>query len=244
MDKVCEDKIQPFIDKSYSELAEYVKAFAQKMQMKREGLSDKGIWTAKKRYILNVYNNEGVQYAEPHMKVMGLEMIKSSTPSAIREKMKESIKIMLMGNEPDMHDFIAKFREDFKNLPPEEISFPRGCNGLSKYYDAVTMYKSGTPIHVKGAILYNYHLKEMGLEKKYPLIQEGEKLKFTYLKTPNPFKDTVISYPSRLPTEFGLDKYINYDVQFEKAFLEPIKIILNCLKWNTEKISTLEDFFS
>ena len=244
MDKVCENKIQPFIDDSYQELADYVKAYAQKMQMKREGLSNKGIWTAKKRYILNVYNNEGVQYAEPHMKVMGLEMIKSSTPSAIREKMRESIKIMLMGDEPDMHDFIAKFREDFKNLPPEEISFPRGCNGLSKYYDAVTMYKSGTPIHVKGAILYNYHLKEMGLEKKYPLIQEGEKLKFTYLKTPNPFKDTVISYPSRLPTEFGLDKYINYDVQFDKAFLEPIKIILNCLKWNTEKISTLEDFFS
>ncbi len=149
MDKVCEDKIQPFIDKSYGELADYVKAYSQKMQMKREGLSNKGVWTAKKRYILNVYNNEGVQYKEPQMKVMGLEMIKSSTPSAIREKMKDAIKLMMTGTENDVQNFIANFREEFKRLPPEEISFPRGLNGLNTYSDSVTLYKKGTPIHVK-----------------------------------------------------------------------------------------------
>lgn len=244
MDRICEDKLQPFIDKSYQELAEYVCAYAQKMEMKREGLSDKGIWTAKKRYILNVYNNEGVQYKEPQMKVMGLEMIKSSTPMAIREKMKESIQIMLRGTESDIHKFINKFREDFKKLPAEEISFPRGINGLAKYSDAATLYKLGTPIHVKGAILYNNFLRQNNLTKKYPLIQEGEKIKFTYLKMPNHFKDTVISYPSRLPKELGLQDYIDYDMQFDKAFLEPIKIILDCMGWTTEKVSTLEDFFS
>jgi hypothetical protein len=243
MDKICEDKIQPFIDKSYQELAEYVKAYAQKMEMKREGLSDKGIWTAKKRYILNVYNNEGVAYKEPQMKVMGLEMIKSSTPSAIREKMKESIKLMVNGTEQDIHTFIANFREEFKKLPPEEISFPRGINGLNKYSDATTLYKSGTPIHVKGAILYNKFLNDNDLTKVYPLIKEGEKIKFAYLKMPNHFKDTVISYPSRLPKEMGLDAYIDYDMQFDKAFLEPIKVILNCMEWSTEKVYTLEDFF-
>ena len=243
MDKICNDKIEPFIDKSYKELAAYVKAYAQKMQMKREGLSDKGIWTAKKRYILNVYNNEGVQYNEPQMKVMGLEMIKSSTPSAIREKMKEAVSIMVKGTETDIHDFIRDFREEFKKLPAEEISFPRGLNGLAKYSDAATLYKLGTPIHVKGAILYNHYLKQKNLTKKYPLIQEGEKIKFTYLKMPNPFKDTVISYPSRLPKEFELQEYIDYDMQFDKAFLEPIKVILDCMGWTTEKVSTLEDFF-
>ena len=244
MDRICEDKIQPFIDKSYQELAEYVRAYSQKMEMKREGLSDKGIWTAKKRYILNVYNNEGVQYNEPDMKVMGLEMVKSSTPFVIRTKMKEAIKIMINGTENDMHNFIADFREEFKNLPPEEISSPRGCNGLAKYYDASSFYKLGTPIHVKGAILYNYYLKEKDLTKKYPLIQEGEKLKYSYLKMPNPFKDTVISFPGRLPKEFGLHDYIDYDTQFEKAFVEPIKVILNCMGWKTEKVSSLEDFFN
>ena len=244
MDKICKDKLEPYIETSYGELAEYVHAYDQKMQMKREGLSDKGIWTAKKRYILNVYNNEGVQYNEPKMKVMGLEMIKSSTPSAIREKMKLAISLMVNGTQDDIHNFITEFRKEFKTLPVEEISFPRGLNGLNNYSDAATLYKKGTPIHVKGAILYNHNLKQKNLTKKYPLIQEGEKVKFTYLKMPNPFKDTVISYPSRLPKEFELQEYIDYDMQFDKAFLEPIKVILDCMKWTTEKTSSIEDFFT
>jgi DNA polymerase elongation subunit (family B) len=243
MDKVCEDKIQPFIDKSYQELADYVQAFDQKMQMKREGLSDKGVWTAKKRYILNVYNNEGVAYKEPKLKIMGLEMIKSSTPAAIREKMTEMVQLMMTGTESDVQEFIANFREDFKKLPPEDISFPRGVNGIKEYSDSVSLYKKGTPIHVKGAIIYNHYLKEKGLTNKYPLIKDGEKLKFTYLKTPNPVKDSVISYPTRLPKELGLNDYINYELQFEKAFLEPIKIIVDCIGWSVEKQNTLESFF-
>jgi hypothetical protein len=244
MDKICEEKLQPYIDKSYKELADYVHAYQQKMEMKREGLSNKGIWTAKKRYILNVYNNEGVQYKEPQMKVMGLEMIKSSTPSAIRERMKEAIQLMVNGTQEDVYKFIEDFRKEFKTLPVEEISFPRGLNGLNTYSDDLTLYKKGTPIHVKGAILYNHNLKQKNLTKKYPLIQEGEKVKFTYLKMPNPFKDTVVSYPSRLPKEFELQEYIDYDMQFDKAFLEPIRVILDCMGWKTEKTSSIEDFFS
>jgi DNA polymerase elongation subunit (family B) len=243
MDRVCEDKLQPYIDTSYQELAKYVNAFSQKMRMKREGLSDKGIWTAKKRYILNVYNNEGVQYNEPHLKVMGLEMVKSSTPSAIREKMYQTIKLLITGTESDVQNFIEKFREEFKSLPPEEISFPRGVNGLKEYSDSNSLYKKGTPIHVKGALLYNHYLKQMKLEKKYPLIQEGEKLKFTYLKQPNPFKDTVISYPGRLPAEFQLVEYVHYDMQFDKAYLDPVKIILDCIGWSPVKVNSLESFF-
>jgi DNA polymerase elongation subunit (family B) len=244
MDKICEEKIQPFIDKSYQELAEYLHAYDQKMQMKREGLSDKGIWTAKKRYILNVYNNEGVQYNEPYLKVMGMEMVKSSTPSVIRDKMKKVISIVVNGTENDIHKFIADFKKEFKELPPEEVSFPRGCNGLKEYSDSVLMYKKGTPIHVRGAILYNHHLKKLNLDKQYPYVQEGEKLKFTYLKQPNTFKDNVISYPVRLPREFGLHDYIDYDLQFEKAFIDPIKVILDCVGWTTDKKTSLEDFFS
>jgi DNA polymerase elongation subunit (family B) len=243
MDRVCEDKIQPYIDASYKELADYVHAFDQKMQMKREGLSDKGIWTAKKRYILNVYNNEGVQYAEPQMKVMGLEMVKSSTPSIIREKMKEVIKLTVVGNESQVQDYIAKFREEFKSLPPEEVSFPRSVNGLMTYANAGSIYTKGTPIHVRGALIYNYFLKKYDLTKKYQKIQEGEKLKFTYLIQPNPLGDNVISYPSRLPPEFGLDNYIDYDLQFDKAFLDPIKIILDSIGWQSEKTNSLADFF-
>jgi DNA polymerase elongation subunit (family B) len=243
MDKVCEDKIQPFIDKSYVELASYVHAYDQKMQMKREALADKGIWTAKKRYILNVYNNEGVAYKKPKLKVMGLEMIKSSTPAPVREKMRQLIELIMKSDEREIQEFISKFREEFKSLPVEDISFPRGLNGLSEYSDSVTLYKKGTPIHVKGAIIYNFFLKQYGLENKYPLIQEGEKLKFTYLKMPNHFKDMVVSFPTRLPKEFNIQDYIDYEMQFSKSFLDPVKVILDCIGWKTEKQNSLEDFF-
>ena len=244
MDRVCEQKIQPYIDESYQTLATYVHAFDQKMQMKREALADKGIWTAKKRYILNVYNNEGVQYKEPHLKVMGLEMVKSSTPTVVRDKMYKLVELLVKTDEETVQKFISDFHEEFKQLPAEDISFPRGCNGLSEYSDSKTIYKKGTPIHVKGAILYNHYLKQYNLTNKYPSIKEGEKLKFTYLKTPNPFKDMVVSFPTRLPKEFDLQEYIDYETQFEKTFIEPVKVILDCVGWKTEKTNTLESFFS
>jgi len=244
MDRVCEDKIKPYIDKSYQELADYMNAYAQKMRMKRESLADKGIFCAKKRYILNVYDNEGVRYNEPSIKVMGLEMVKSSTPAPIREQMKQIIKVILNGNEDDVHKFIDKFKVEFNKLEPEDISFPRGVRGIEKYSNPVTLYSKGTPIHVKGAIIYNNTLKQMNLEKQYPAINDGEKIKFTYLKMPNPFKETVISFPVRLPKEFDLRKYVDYDTQFNKSFIEPIRIILDSIGWNIEKVNTLEDFFS
>ena len=244
MDKVCEEKLQPYIDQSYQELAEYTQAFEQKMIMKREVLANKGFWTAKKRYVLNVFNSEGVSYSEPDMKVMGLEIVKSSTPSNIRDKMKETVKLIINSDEQTVQDYILKLKEDFKTFDVEDIAFPRGINGLNEYSNSVTLYKKGTPIHVRGAILYNHYLKENNLTTKYPLIQEGEKLKFTYLKTPNPFKEDVISFPIRLPKEFNLQQYIDYDKQFDKCFLDPMKTILDSIKWKVEKENSLESFFS
>jgi len=244
MDNVCEQKIQPYIDKSYQELADYVHAYEQKMQMKREALSDKGIWTAKKRYILNVYDNEGVRYKDPQLKVMGLEMIKSSTPSIIRNKMKETIEIIIRKSESDVQDYIFNLRNEFKKLPIEDISFPRGVNGLTKYSNSSTVYEKGCPIHVKGSLLYNKLIKDLNLESKYEKIKEGDKIKFTYLKLPNPIKDSVISFPIVFPKEFSLDKYVDFDVQFEKTYLEPVKGILDCIGWKAERINSLDDFFS
>jgi DNA polymerase elongation subunit (family B) len=246
MDRVCENKVQPFIDKSYDELARYVNAYGQKMQMKREALADKGIWTAKKRYILNVHNNEGIAYAKPKIKVMGLEMIKSSTPSACRVKLKEAINVMFDGNNDNMIAFIDKFRDDFRKLPPIEIAFPRGVNGLNQYAGKSkhVLFEKGTPIHVRGSLIFNNLLKTHKLEKQYATIKEGEKIKFLYLKEPNTIQSNIISFSENLPKEFDIHKFIDYDTQFNKSFLEPLKIILTCLNWKTEHVSSLEDFFS
>ena len=244
MDKVCQERIQPFIDKAYQDLASYMNAYAQKMQMKREALADRGIWTAKKRYIMNVYDNEGVRYAKPKLKVMGLEMIKSSTPEIIRAKMKDCISIIMKGSETDLQNEIESFKKTFKELLPEEVSFPRGVNGMIDYADTMNIYKKGTPIHVKGALIYNNMIKKLGLEKKYPKIKDGDKLKFTYLKSPNVVSDTVISYPMKLPEEFGLHDYVDYDMQFEKTFVEPLQIVINSIGWKAEKKDDLLSFFN
>jgi DNA polymerase elongation subunit (family B) len=244
MNKVCDDKIQPFIDSSYQELADYVNAFQQRMEMKRESLADKAIWTAKKRYILNVHDSEGVAYAKPKLKIMGLEAVKSSTPSACRAKIKEAINIIMTQTESDLHKFIEQFREDFKKLPVEDISFPRSVNGLGEYADNASIYKKGTPIHVKGALVYNHVLRTLKLTKRYQEIQEGEKIKFVYLKQPNIFNNNTLAFISGIPKQLDAEQYIDYDLQFEKSFLEPLDIILSTINWNTEKVDSLESFFS
>ncbi len=243
LDKVCETKLEPYIESSYQELADYVGAYDQKMIMKRENIANKGIWTAKKRYILNVWNSEGVEYTEPKLKVMGIECVKSSTPGACRDKIKECLTVIMNEGEEEAQKFIKDFRDNFDQLPVEDISFPRGCNGINKWANPSSIYSKGTPIHVRGALLFNHYNKKNKLQHKYPLIQDGEKIKFVYLKTPNKIGENVISYLQTLPTEFGLDKQVDYDLQFNKSFLEPIKVIMDTIGWKPEKVASLEFLF-
>ena len=244
MDTVCEGKLQNVIDKCYNEMAEYVNAFQQKMVMKREVLADVGIWVAKKHYILNVHNSEGVQYEEPKLKIMGIEAVKSSTPEPCRNALKKAFKLIMNGTEQDVIDFIEEFKGKFQKLPAEDVFFPRSVKGLAKYSDAATIYRKSTPIHVKGSLIYNKLLQTKRLTKKYPKIQEGEKIKYSYLTEPNPTGDSVIAVLNTLPKEFGLHEYINYELQFEKSFLNPIKGILGTIGWNYEKGNDLMEFFT
>jgi DNA polymerase elongation subunit (family B) len=244
LNKVCEEKLEPFIQSSYEELAAFVSAYDQKMIMKRENIADKGIWTAKKRYILNVWDSEGVRYAEPKLKMMGIEAVKSSTPAPCRTKIKEALNIIMTQTEEDVIRFIDKFKEEFFSMPPEDIAFPRSVNGLTKWSDPVTLYKKSCPIHVRGALLYNFQLKKRKLTHKYPLIQEGEKIKFCYLQKPNTVGENVISFISNFPTEINIHKNVDYKLQFEKSFLYPLKIILDAIGWKTEKEVNLEFLFT
>ena len=243
LNKICEEKFEPYIDQCYQNLATYVSAYDQKMQMKRENIADRGIWTAKKRYILNVWNSEGVQYSEPKLKVMGIESVKSSTPAPCRKMLKDAFKLLMTGTEDDVIDFIEKSRKEFKTLPPEQVSFPRSASDVEKYKSHSSIYAKGTPIHIRGALLFNHYIKQNKLDNKYSLIQNGEKIKFCYLKKPNTLHENVISFIQEFPKELDIDKYVDYDLQFEKSFLEPLKTILDSIGWNIEKQNTLESFF-
>jgi len=243
VDKVCSEKLEPYIDSCFEDLANHTNAYTNFMKMKRESIANKGIWTAKKRYILNVYDNEGIRYTEPKLKMMGIEAVKSSTPASCRENIKKALKLIMETDELTLQKFIQDFRVEFRDMAFEDVAFPRGCRGLSEYRSREGIYKKGTPIHVRGALLYNHLLNTYGLTKRYPLIQEGEKVKFCYLKLPNPIKENIISVSTVLPKEFELGHYIDYEMQFEKAFLDPLRIILDVIGWSPEKISTLESFF-
>jgi len=243
LDKICQDKLEPFIEQSYQELADYVSAYEQKMKMKRENIADRAIWTAKKRYILNVWDSEGVRYSEPKMKICGMETARSSTPAFFRDKLKKAYQIIINGSNDDVIDFIDSVKSDTKKETALNIAFPRGVNGIKKYSSHQDLYKKGCPIHVRGALLYNHLVRSNKLTHKYPVIQEGEKIKFLYLKTPNPIGENVISFFQDLPQEFNLEKYVDHSLQFEKSFFEPLKNVLECIGWKYEKSVSLLSFF-
>ena len=243
INKVVDSRIEPFLNKCFEELADYTNAFKNCMVMKREVIANKGIWVAKKRYMLNVLDEEGVRLSEPKLKIMGIEAVKSSTPQVCRGRIKEAIKIIMNKDETTLQSFIADFKKEFFTMSAEQISFPRSCNNMKKYYDSNNIFSKGTPIHVKGALIYNHQIKQFKLSNKYPFIQEGDKIKFLKLVDANPFKFDVISYITTLPKEFKLQQYIDYETQFEKTFLDPMRFILQSIGWSQEKKANLEAFF-
>jgi len=242
--KVCSEKLEPVINKSFDRLTEYTNSYVNQMKMKRENICDHAIFIAKKKYIMNVYDSEGFKYEEPKLYMKGIEAVKSSTPYSCREKIKTALKIIMKGDNDKLIQFIDDFKKEFSSMSFEEVAFPRGCNGLQKYSDEKKIYADGTPIHVRGALVYNNLLKQHKLESKYLSVNEGEKIKFCYMKLPNTFRENVISSPGTLPKEFNIERYIDYDLQFDKAFHEPIKSITKVINWKTEDISTLEDFLN
>ena len=243
MDKLSQEALEPALESAYADLYGMLGGVDNRMVMKREAIADRALWTAKKRYILNVHDNEGVRYAEPKMKIMGIEAIKSSTPAPCRKALKDIFNVIMKEDERSVQAAIEQFKNYFKTLDPDQIAFPRGVTQVKKWQDRNTLYKKGTPIHVRGSILYNKLVEDMDLKKKYELINNGEKIKFLYLRQPNSLHENVISFPSYLPEEFGLRKYIDHELQFQKTFLDPIQPILDAVGWTSKEVASLEDFF-
>jgi len=232
------------IEAGYEKLAKDMGAYRNAMVMKREKITDRSIFIAKKRYIMNTLNSEGVHYDKPKISVTGLESVRSSTPEVCREKMKQVFEVIMNEGESETQRFIENFREEFKRLPPEEVGRNSGTDSIEKYMNKTSLYRKGCPMHVRGCILFNDMLSKKNLNKRYESIKSGDKIKFVYLKLPNPLRENIISFPGVLPKEMGLESYIDYNKQFEKVFLSPIEHILEALGWSAEKVNTIEDFFA
>ena len=243
LDKIGTDKIEPAIDNAMVRLANYTNAFEKKIVFKREVIADKGVWVAKKRYALNVLDDEGLRLTKPKLKIMGLEIVRSSTPQVVREALREAVRLVLTSDEKTLQEYIENVKDNFNKQSAEEVAFPRGCNNIEKYKTNNGIYAKGTPIHVRGALLYNTHLNKRELGYKYEKIQDGDKIKFLYLKEPNSIGENTIAFVTKLPDEFNLKEYIDYETIFTKAFLDPLTSIVQPLGWNTEEQASLEDLF-
>jgi len=240
MNKFCDETIQPVINKSFENLSKYMNSFEQKMVMKREVLADRGIWTAKKNYVLNVMDDEGVRLNEPKIKIKGLAVIKSSTAPACKDSIKEAIRLMMTADNDAMIRFIKKFKKEYDQRPYDELADISSVNGLEKYHDNRTIWGKKCPKHTKGALIYNHLLKKHGLENTYEAIKDGEKIKYIHLKEPNPYGFEIISFHDRIPEEFGLEEYVDYTLQFHKTFLKKLKIITDAIGWQHEKSSDIK----
>lgn len=243
MDKVCSTKIQDCIDESFREICEVLGAFERQLNMKREKLCSSGLWVAKKNYIMKVWDNEGVRYSEPKIVISGISAIKSSTPAYCRNRIREGINLILDKDNDELISFIESCKKEFFALTPEEVSFPKSVSNVTKYSVNKNAYLSGTPIQSRASLVYNRYIQEQKLDKKYPLIKDGEKIKFCYLKMPNPINENVIAFIQRFPTELGLEKYVDYKTQFEKTFISNLAPILKVIGWTTKRTNTLDSLF-
>jgi len=240
VDQTCAMLRDKVIKQATDDLAKYLNAREAKLRMKREKICDRAIVLTKKRYVLNVLDAEGVRFKEPKIDMTGIEAVKSSTPEVCREALKDAIKIVMSGTEPQLHKFIDAFRHHFYTLGFEDVAFPRTVNNLGDYRDSRSIYKKGTPQHVRAALLYNKAIADAKVPAQ--TITSGDKIRYCYMRTPNPLREDILACPGYLPRELGLDRYVDYDMQFEKAFLEPLDSILEVARWHHEPVANLDAF--
>jgi len=223
--KVFDTKILPFIDKMYDEFKQHINADENHLSLKIDTITRKALYLTKKRYIYEVIDAEGIRHDPPEMKIMGLQAIKSSTPAASRVKLKEGIMKIFHGTESECRKFSTEFKKEHDSLPVEDIAAPSGISNITKYEDRTTVYRKGTPAHVKAALVYNKAIDDLGLGSKYRKIMGGDKIKYVLLRMPNPLHQEAIAFVDYMPTEimeaYNLNKYIDRKELFEKNFLSP-----------------------
>lgn len=236
--------IQPAVNDALEKVVRNMGITDCKISFKLECIGPSIVFVAKKRYAFDILYSEGVRYPEPKMKVMGIEIVRSSTPAVVKDYLKDCLKLCLRSDESTLQKKVAEIKKEFMAQPYTNISFPRGVNGLTTYASPTSIYRKGdgvtTPIQVRAALLFNHHLEKQGLSNTYAKIAEGEKIKFVYLKMPNKIHENVIGYVDKLPEKLDLIRFIDYNTQWQKAFVAPLENITGAMNWTVEKKITLD----
>lgn len=245
LDKFCDTRLDKVITEGFNNLFNTLNAFSPCIYMKREAIGS-GVFVQKKRYTMYVYDNEGVRYPKPKLKIIGLEAVRSSTPKYFREKLKTVYELMYTADQPAIHKAVENIRLEFLKLPIMEIGKPSGVNGLGEYDNnskELGNFAKGTPAGPKAAFTYNRLIQQLNLTDKHHLINSGDKIKTFNVKLPNPYKNDKIAILDRVPEEFELEKYVDRDDMFNDSFLTPITAVLNARNWYPSKQVNLDDIF-
>lgn len=244
LDKLGETKFNETMEAGFAALQAKQNAYVNRLSMKREKIG-KCITVAKKRYVAKVFVNEDVWYEEPDISITGLESARSDVPKWCRDKLADTYGMLFDLSETTVQKHIADVKSEFMKLPIEAIAIPKGVTDITKYMTPGNGYRSGTTQQAKAAIIYNRLVVNNKLSSKYTLIRSGDKIKLLPLKIPNPTRESIVGFLDKLPPEFGIEKYVDRNGIFEKAYLDPITRVLKSIGWTPKEVFSLDsdDFY-
>ena len=241
--------MQPFFDEIFDEFSMNLMNTSKNwFELERESIATGAIFIEPKKYACRVIDEEYTTFAEPKLKVKGMEIVRSSTPAFCREKIKEVVNLIIdTMDRQKVIDDIRYIREDFYKQDIEDIAFPRGVKTIDKYLGSRGNILSGCTIQARASINYNNLLNRFEINGKYNEIHQGDKIKFIYMKESNTVLNgqNIIGFSEVLPEEFGLHKFIDMDIQFEKSFMSPIKKLFDAVGFGYPNIdvTNMEEFF-
>jgi DNA polymerase elongation subunit (family B) len=206
-----------------------------RFRIKGESVARKGLWLAKKRYVLDKVYDLEKNGPTSKMVFKGLDVVRSSFPKAFREFMKNMFNDVLAGATKEKIDNdILTFKNSMPSMNYIDIAKNTSANNISTFsIDNNYTPKKGTPAHIKAALSYNKLLKYYKIENKYEKIFDGEKIKFVYLKR-NPLRvDSMAFRGYQDPSEILslIEEYIDYDSIFDKELKNKLEHVYDSLKW-------------
>ena len=249
--EVC-GEVQDYLNQSYNYFAKkFLNLDEHVFDIKQEVIAKSGLFITKKRYGLRIINDAGRKVNKIHVK--GLDTVRSNFAVAMKDLLSKVLEDIL-ANVPKekIDERISIFKRNMNSLHFDVMANPIGVKGIGKYEvkvedSAFSVYKKGTPVHVKSAINYNSLLDYWYEGRKYEKITNGSKIKWVYLKN-NEFGFDTIGYKGYEDPPQILDlikTHIDHERMFQQAMSKKIGMFYKAMKWEkvVDNRKSIERFF-